>query len=51
MKSKKEQKQDSAKTTPAEFIDGDGFLALRGEMYWKWRALDAGHTNAEELLF
>jgi hypothetical protein len=40
----------SEPTTPREFIDGEGFLALQGETYWKWRALDAGRANAEATL-
>lgn len=36
--------------TPPEFVDEGGYLALRGELFWKWRALNADFTNATHAL-
>ena len=35
------------KTVAAEYIDTDGFMAIKGELFWKWRAVDTEKRNIE----
>jgi len=35
------------KTVQADFIDSDGFLAIKGELFWKWRAMDTEKRNID----
>jgi hypothetical protein len=41
------KKSTTAPASNGEHLDSDGFLCLKGALFWKWRAVDAEYRNTE----